>query len=242
MTNEQLAVLAKNGDINAIEQLYTKNSGIIFHRLRPYQRRGYDIDDLMQEAYFALLKAIGSYKEDSGYKFVTYLSNMLKWYFSRYITHDTNRRDLCVLDSPIDEDGDTTRADLLPDSAAEFEENAIYNADMKRVFGLVKDALKGENNGDMMYSVLHDVFISGTTKAEIGRKYGVSGERIRQIEVKALRKLRNPKHKKLQSYREYVTDRSIHHGSLTEFKHTHTSSVEWALLKMEQKTATAFEN
>ena len=236
MSNEELAILAKSGDITAIEQLYTNNSGIIFQHLRPYARmRGYEMDDLMQEAYFALLKAVHSYTEDSGCKFVTYLSNMLKWYFLRLIKQDTNRRDLCILDAPIDEDGETTRADMLKDEAAEFEENAIYNADMKRVFGLVKDALKGENNGDMMYNVIQDVFVTGNTLAEIGRKYGVKGERIRQIRVKALRNLRHPRHKKLQAYREYVTDRSIRHGGLTEFKHTHTSSVEWALLKMEEK-------
>lgn len=242
MTNEQLAVLAKNGDATAIEQLYANNSGIIYQHLRPYERRGYEMDDLMQEAYFAMIKAVYSYKADSGYKFVTYLSNMLRWYFSRLIRKDTNRRDLCVLDAPIDEDGETTRGDMLKDEAAEFEENAIYNADMKRVFGLVKDALKGENNGDMMYNVLYDVFVTEETLAEIGRKYGVKGERIRQIRVKALRNLRHPRHKKLQAYREYVTDRSIHHSGLKEFKYTHTSGVEWALLKMEEKTERTYFN
>ncbi len=103
------------------------------------------------------------------------------------------------------------------------------------MFGLVKDALKGENNGDMMYDILCDVFVAEKTLAEIGRKYSVNGERIRQIRVKALRNLRNPKHKKLHSYREYVIDRSIYHSGFTEFKHTNTSSVEWAVLKMEQK-------
>ena len=107
---------------------------------------------------------------------------------------------------------------------------------MNQVFGLVKDALKGENNGDMMYDVLHDVFVAGKTLSEIGKKYGVKGERVRQIRVKALRNLRNPKHKKLHSYREYVIDRSVHHGGLKEFKYTHTSGVEWALLKMEERT------
>lgn len=235
MTNEQLVISAKKGDISALEQLYTQNSGIIFRNCRPFERLGYETDDLMQEAYFVLLKAVDSYKEDSGYQFVTYLSNSLKWHFSRYVKRDKNRRDLCVLDSPVDEDGETTKADMLPDEAAEFEDSAVYNADMNQVFGLVKDALKGENNGDMMYDILCDVFVAGKTLAEIGRKYSVNGERIRQIRVKALRNLRNPKHKKLHSYREYVIDRSIYHSGFTEFKHTNTSSVEWAVLKMEQK-------
>lgn len=242
MTNEQLAVSAKNGDVSAMEQLYTNNRGLIFHSVRPYRRMGYDTDDLMQEAYFALIKAVYSYKEDSGYKFTSYLTNTLKWYFSRLVQTDTNRRDLCVLDAPIDEDGETTRGDMLPDEGAEFEEDAIYNADMEKVFGLVKDALKGENNGDMMYNVLCDVFVTGETLAAIGKKYGVKGERIRQIRVKALRNLRNPKHKKLQAYREYVTYCSMRHGGFKEFKHTHTSGVEWAILKMEEKESDLYHD
>ncbi|WP_337400222.1 hypothetical protein [Congzhengia sp.] len=65
MTNEHLVISAKKGDISALEQLYTQNSGIIFRNCRPFKRLGYETDDLMQEAYFVLLKAIDSYKEDS---------------------------------------------------------------------------------------------------------------------------------------------------------------------------------
>ena len=143
MTNEHLVISAKKGDISALEQLYTQNSGIIFRNCRPFKRLGYETDDLMQEAYFVLLKAVDSYKEDSGYQFVTYLSNQLKWYFSRHVKRDKNRRDLCVLDSPIDEDGETAKADMLPDEAAEFEDNAIYNADMQRGVWTCKRRAKG---------------------------------------------------------------------------------------------------
>ena len=39
------------------------------------------------------------------------------------------------------------------------------------------------------------------TLEEIGKKFGVTGERIRQIEVKALRKLRHPtRSKKVEPY------------------------------------------
>lgn len=233
MTNEELVCLAQNGDMTAIEQLYTQNRGIIYSSCRRFSVfYGYEIEDLMQEAYFILLKAVRAYSEDSGYKFTSFLSNSLKWYFPRYIRQDKNRKDLCVLDAPISEEGEITKADLLPDETAEFEEDATYNADMSRVFGIVKDAMENENNGEMKYNVLHDIFADGHTKTALGKKYNLSTERIRQIERDALRHLRNPKHKNLQAYREYVTDRSIHHGSLHEFKYTRTSSVEWAVLKL----------
>ena len=46
MTNEQLVISAKKGDLSAIEQLYTQNSGIIFRNCRPFERLGYETDDL----------------------------------------------------------------------------------------------------------------------------------------------------------------------------------------------------
>lgn len=237
MTNEELVLLAKKENLSAIEELYMQNRGVIWSRCKRYASYGYEMDDLMQEAYFVLLRAIGAYSEDSGYKFVSFLTNSLKWYFSRFIRQDKNRRDICVLDAPISEDGDTTRAELLPDESAEFEESATYDADMARVFDIVKDALKGENNGEMKYNVIHGIFVDGTTKTALGEKYHLSTERIRQIEKDALRNLRSPKHKKLQAYREYVTDKSLHHGNLSEFRITHTSGVEWALLKLEDLQA-----
>ncbi len=238
MTNEELVTLAKSGDISAIENLYTQNRGLIYWHIRRFLEYGYDEEDIMQEAYFALIRAVNAYDENSGYKFAVYLSNAVKWYFPRYIKQDKNRLDLCTLDEPITEDSETTRASLVPDENAEFEDSAVYDADMSNVFDIVKDALSDRPNGNLEYNVIHSIFADGRTKVDLGKEYNVSYERIRQIERDTLRHLKNPKYKKLHAYAEYVADKSIYHSGLKEFKYTDTSGVEWAVLKLDEKQNT----
>lgn len=66
-------------------QLYNQNKGILYKSLKHYN--GYDniIDknDLMQEAYIYLCDAVSRYNEDKGIKFITYLTNSIKWKIGR---------------------------------------------------------------------------------------------------------------------------------------------------------------
>jgi len=69
--------------------------------------------------------------------------------------------------------------------------------DEEKVMGLVGELLTGRET-----KVLKMRFIGGNTYEEVGREFGVSRERIRQIETKALRKLRHPSRAEL--IREYL--------------------------------------
>lgn len=66
-------------------QLYNQNKGILYKSLRHY--KGYDniIDknDLMQEAYIYLYDAVSRYNANKGIKFITYLTNSMKWKVGR---------------------------------------------------------------------------------------------------------------------------------------------------------------
>jgi RNA polymerase primary sigma factor len=106
------------------------------------------------------------------------------------------------LDLPVGEDGDASLGDLIaaPDSAdphAAAEASAL-KAD-------IAEALAGLSPREQ--SILRMRFgIAGTqehTLAEVGKIFGVTRERIRQIEAKALSKLRHPlRARKLKSYAE----------------------------------------
>lgn len=95
------------------------------------------------------------------------------------------------LDTPIDDSGETCVADLVVDSGAENAlENLIEEANKEiidEVFKTLSD--KEANILKMRFGIDRD---EPQTLEEIGQHYGVSRERIRQIETKALRKMRNP--------------------------------------------------
>ena len=95
------------------------------------------------------------------------------------------------LDVPVGEDDDATIGDLQADHSAENPFNNLIREANKDIINSVFDTL-----GEREANVLRLRFGIGTdhpyTLAEVGDVMGVTRERIRQIETKALRKMRNP--------------------------------------------------
>ena len=95
------------------------------------------------------------------------------------------------LDVPVGEDDDATVGDLQADHSAENPFNNLIREANKDIINSVFDTL-----GEREANVLRLRFGIGTdhpyTLAEVGDVMGVTRERIRQIETKALRKMRNP--------------------------------------------------
>lgn len=100
MTNEQLCALAQKGDEAAREILVEKNMGFIVQTADLIYRSSslegsdlnIDVDDLEQEGCIGLLKAISSYDQSIGVKFLTYaapfirnaMTDLVRDAFSRY--------------------------------------------------------------------------------------------------------------------------------------------------------------
>ena len=97
------------------------------------------------------------------------------------------------LDMPVGEDGDATLGDLIKAPDVIDPQMAVEASALRKVVG---EALEGLTPREQR--ILRMRFgIGGTTDhtlEEIGQEFGVTRERIRQIEAKALAKLREPKH------------------------------------------------
>jgi RNA polymerase primary sigma factor len=95
------------------------------------------------------------------------------------------------LDAPVGEDADVNIGDLIEDKAAENPRHAASQALLKERLGHVLKLLTERERKilEMRFGLL-DGF--GHTLEEIGCLYNVTRERIRQLEAKALRKLRHP--------------------------------------------------
>ena len=95
------------------------------------------------------------------------------------------------LETPIGEEGDSHLGDFIEDRGVVSPADAVININLKEMTEQVLNMLTPrEERIIKMRFGLED----GTehTLEEVGQKFGVTRERIRQIEAKALRKLRHP--------------------------------------------------
>ena len=95
------------------------------------------------------------------------------------------------LETPIGEEGDSHLGDFIQDTAVLAPDEAAINVNLKEQTGQVLRTLTPREEKIMkMRFGLEDG--SEHTLEEVGRAFAVTRERIRQIEAKALRKLRQP--------------------------------------------------
>lgn len=95
------------------------------------------------------------------------------------------------LDTPVDEDGETSMGDLIADHSAENPMAAMMKEANKQIVASVLDTL-GAREAEILKMRFGIIGEKAMTLEEVGDHYGLSKERIRQIENKAIRKLRNP--------------------------------------------------
>lgn len=100
-------------------------------------------------------------------------------------------QDITSLDTPIDEDGETSLGALIEDKNCE---NAVANSEntaLREALNSVLDTLTDKEEEVIRLRFGLDDG-NPQTLEQIGKRFGVTRERIRQIEAKAMRKLRHP--------------------------------------------------
>ncbi|OFV97378.1 MAG: RNA polymerase sigma factor RpoD [Acidobacteria bacterium RIFCSPLOWO2_02_FULL_61_28] len=106
------------------------------------------------------------------------------------------------LETPIGEEEDSHLGDFIEDQSAVSPSEAVINLDLKeQTTGVLKTLTPREEKVIKMRFGLEDG--SERTLEEVGQSFAVTRERIRQIEAKALRKLRHPsRSRKLRAFLE----------------------------------------
>lgn len=126
-----IAAAVQNGELDVLT-LWAAVRGYAYRKARRWAaaleyKSGQDIEDLMQEAFLAMLRAVGLWEQYKGMGFIGVYELTLRDGFSRACGCRTKReaedplRSSVSLDAPVGEDGEEagTLGSLVPDESAE---------------------------------------------------------------------------------------------------------------------------
>ena len=144
-------------------------------------------------------KEIEKYKEgEAGIEEIAAYLNIDK---SRVTELINASKDIVLLETPLSSDKDAnTISDLIKDSKGENPERVIVNRKLEESIAEVLSTLSEKESNVIKYRFGLEGERPYSLK-EIGDKYNLTKERIRQIEKKAISRLRHPtRRRKLESY------------------------------------------
>lgn len=121
------------------------------------------------------------------------------------------------LDASIGEDDDSSLGDFVQDENAADADTIITNYELTEILRTLMGPLTEREKGVLVYRFGLDG-AAPLTLEEVGEIYGVTRERIRQLEAKAIRKIRYSRKRRL--LRGYVSDEQLF-AKNTESYYTH---------------------
>jgi RNA polymerase sigma factor (sigma-70 family) len=189
------------------EQIAETNVGLVLAMVRRTSLKNVDVADLVSEGNMALLRAIDKFNPDYGFKFSTYACQSILKAFSRLAHKESRLKDRFPIefDPDMEESGwsQGQRNALEEDCAAEVADIVRTNrcnltdVELRVVrhrFGFDLDAdhdpddvLRNHSAGKSEHDLSR---ARRMTLGEVGQMIGVGKERVRQIQVKALNKIR----------------------------------------------------
>ncbi|MGP1361809.1 MAG: RNA polymerase sigma factor RpoD [Candidatus Fimenecus sp.] len=113
-------------------------------------------------------------------------------------------QDPVSLETPIGEEEDSHLGDFIEDEESLSPEDEAAKSELKMLIATVLDMLQ-EREAEVLRMRFGLIDGRERTLEEVGKQFNVTRERIRQIEAKALRKIRNPAKAKL--LKAFMTDK-----------------------------------
>ncbi len=205
MTNEDLVCLIQKGiDVEEnLNKLYETNKGFIYNYVKRYSG-GTDKEDLMQEAFLGLKKAVDLYDINRGVKFLTYAGNWIKKYVKTYSEKMRNivylpittRRKLNKYLKDTYYDGSSNTTDFVSQNMLKIihDTNDYYNLEeISELYGIMcekLDVVEFDSLNDKLWSILKNIlndvsydllvrkYKHGITVKQIAESDKVSSQRI----------------------------------------------------------------
>lgn len=206
MTNEQIAEFIQAGGADDLKPvLWDRVKHLMFKLAVEYYSSyaerftacGAELADFRQECYPAFIKALEAYSPDKNTLFTSYLNYHVRNAGAKLLGICNADRinneplDNCTsLDKPLNtgDNKEMCLADIIPDrNSQEGFEQALQTIADEHTRKVLHKALSRLDKPLRDVIVLY--YFEGMTQAQIAKKAGVSGERIRQRRTQALKKL-----------------------------------------------------
>lgn len=195
----KLLFKAKNGDLDAQNEILTSNLRFVFNIASRYKGQGAAISDLISEGNLGLVKAIQKFNPERDVKFISYAV----WWVRNSMQEFIKKRQACL---NFEKDEDTLNIPLtsnkIPDTEDEWVErkDAVLSdeedeakRELHKNQRKIVNELLGILEGREKYIVEQYYGIGCKEKnlEEIGKELGITKERVRQIKLSCLNKLRS---------------------------------------------------
>ena len=165
MTNEELALMIQKTDDKKpyLEELYTKNRLLLADCAKKYTAYC-DFDDLMQEAFCAMVEAAGSWDPERAGKFTTYAVMVIRGHLMRYIEDAC-----CPVRLPAHLQTDIRRLKRISDTFYKVHGHKPSTADLAKIMRLPEDKIMKLLQGGLFLDVKSmDAPMPGTDGIELG--------------------------------------------------------------------------
>lgn len=190
--DEELELLErlKLKDLDARNKLIEHNLRLVAHIVKKFENTKEDKDDLLSIGAFGLIKAVDSFKIESGAKLATYASRCIENEILMHLRSNKKRKDVTSLYTPIGEDkeGNEIRlCDIIEDPTPLYSSTLIkeeYETKLKAALKILD-----ERELDILSRRfgLNDTFIE--TQKEIAKSLKISRSYVSRIEKRALTKI-----------------------------------------------------
>ena len=179
------------GSEEARKDLITHNLRLVSHIARKYMVPGYGPDDLISIGVIGLIKAVNSYKPESGTALGTYAARCIENEILMTLRASKKRRSDVSLQDPIGTDGegnDITFMDVLGTDPEALEDEVIRRVTLEKVRRVMHELPSRER----MVLELRYGLADGVThpQHEIAEMLGISRSYVSRVEKHAVELLR----------------------------------------------------
>ena len=197
---KKLLKLCKKGDLDAKNKIIEANLRFVFDIARRYTGRGVSISDLISDGNIGLIKAIEKFDNNRDVKFISYavwwirqamLESIKKKKIMNSIELEPNVSNNEIIEKKLidDEDEHVSYYEVAFSNENETSKKEIKNEQKLVVHNLLEGLTEREKKIiESFYGLDNEKELSLT---EISKKYDISIERVRQIKLKSIRKLRS---------------------------------------------------
>ncbi len=181
------------GEANAArEVLITHNLRLVSHIARKYTVPGYGPDDLISIGVIGLIKAVGSYKPQTGTSLGTYAARCIENEILMTLRASRKRRGDVSLEDPVGTDGegnDITYMDILGTGPEDLENDVIRRVTLEKVQRVLTSLPARERLVlEMRYGLTDG---RSHPQHEVAEVLGISRSYVSRVEKKAIGMLRD---------------------------------------------------